>query len=214
MKPKTNIALALLLLVCITGCRNTSKLVQQKPAVSNEPLATDKPQPVAIEQCDILSANFQCTVDDITVSGQLRLRRDSVLWLSANKFIELGRAKFTPDSVFVYAKVLNRYFEGTYSDLRDKTGVATDFATLQALFIGENEAVRRNWIQADYNDWRETIELLDNGSMIKNKRYPYKADMMVRSKTYSGRALIEFTKVRMNQPTTYPYSISAMAKKC
>ncbi len=203
------IAIEVLLLVSLAGCRNTSKLAQKQ----NGRQPTAQAATVTIEHCDILTANFKCDVDGVAVSGQVRLRRDSVLWLSANKVIELGRAKFTPDSVFVYAKVLNRYFSGTYHDLQKKTGVETDFATLQTIFIGENETVRRNWIQAAYSDWRETVEVLDDGTMRKNKRFPYKADLAVRSIPYSGQATIVFTKVRMNQPTTYPYSVSPIAKK-
>lgn len=161
----------------------------------------------------MLVANFQATVDDITISGQVRLGRDSVLWLSANKLIELGRAKFTPDSVFVYAKVMNRYFAGTYADLQGVLGISTDYATLQTLFMGENEMVRRNWIVADYSDWRETVEVLEDGSMIKNKRYPYRAEVAVRSKLYSGRTTIIFNRVKMNQPTTFPYNVSPVAKR-
>ena len=165
------------------------------------------------ECCDILTANFQCTLDDISLTGQVRLRRDSVLWLCANKFVELGRAKLTPDSVFLYAKVMNRYFAGTYDDLQKTVGVTTDFATMQALFLGESEFIRRNWLLAEFTDWRETVEILDNGTAIKNKRYPYKMLISVRTKPYSGSATLTFSKVRMNIPTTFPYSVSSIAKK-
>ena len=197
------------LLVGLAGCRSTRQTATTQPT----PAADKTPKTTVVERCNILTANFQATVDDIAISGQVRLRRDSVLWLSANKFIELGRAKFTPDSVFVYAKVMNRYFAGTYAEMEKELGFTTDFATLQALFLGENEMVRRNWIVADFSDWRETVEVLEDGSMIKNRRYPYMAEVAVRSKPYSGRTTIVFSKVRMNQPTTYPYSVSPLAKK-
>lgn len=200
--------MAALVAVTLVGCRSTKTAAERE----KQPAAVE-PKTTTVELCETLTANFQCEVEDITISGQVRMRRDSVLWLSANKFIELGRAKFTPDSVFVYAKVMNRYFEGTYADLQKVLGVATDYATLQALFMGENEMVRRSWIVADFSDWRETVEVLEDGSMVKNKRYPYKAEVAVRSKPYTGRTTIIFNKVRMNQPTTYPYSVSALAKK-
>lgn len=200
------------MVVLFAGCRNTSKLARQQdgtqPSAGGQQTKT-----TVIEQCDVLVANFQATVDDITISGQVRIGRDSVLWLSANKLIELGRAKFTPDSVFVYAKVMNRYYAGTYADLQGVLGISTDYATLQALFMGENEMVRRNWIVADYSDWRETVEVLEDGSMVKNKRYPYRAEVAVRSKLYSGRTTIIFNRVKMNQPTTFPYNVSPVAKR-
>ena len=196
----------------VGGCRSTSRVARQS-AGSQHTTVEAHPKTIVVETCEVLTANFQCTVDDISVNGQLRLRRDSVIWLSANKFVELGRALFTHDSVFVYAKVMNRYFKGTYADFQKKTGISTDFATLQALFIGESESVRRNWIQAYFSDWRETVEILDDGTTIKNKRYPYKAAVSLRSKPYSGRAALTFSKVRMNQPTSYPYHVGSMAKE-
>ena len=196
----------------MAGCRNTTKIAHDK---SETPQQSGKPAAECVEvtRCETLIANFECTVDDISVNGQLRMRRDSVIWVSLNKFIELGRAKLTRDSIFVYAKIASRYFEGTYSDLEKVAGITTDFESLQELFLGEKEFVRKNWVMADFGDWRQTIEVMDDGSMVKNKRYPYRANIMVRSKLYSGTATIIYNKVSMNRPTTYPYSVSSVARK-
>ncbi|MBO4600203.1 MAG: DUF4292 domain-containing protein, partial [Bacteroidales bacterium] len=71
--------------------------------------------------------NFTCTTQGITAKGQLRMQPDSVLWASASKIIELGRAKLTPDSVIVYAKVTNSCFRGTYMDLYRRFHYRTSF---------------------------------------------------------------------------------------
>ena len=55
------------------------------------------------------TTNFTCTAQGMTANGQLRLQPDSVLWASASKVIELGRACLTKDSVVVYVKVSGRY---------------------------------------------------------------------------------------------------------
>lgn len=203
--------LAVLMAFCLTGCRNTSKLTHDKSP--SQQASKPAAECVEISRCETLIANFSCTVDDIAVNGQLRLRRDSVIWVNLNKFIELGRAKLTRDSVFVYAKIAGRYFEGTYSDLQKVAGITTDFESLQELFLGEKDFVRESWVMADFSDWRQTVEVLDDGSMVKNKKYPYRADISARSKLYSGTATILYSKVKMNQPTTYPYSVSPVARK-
>ena len=63
------------------------------------------------------TANFTCAVAGTTVNGQIRLAEDSIIWASASKVVELGRAVATPDSVIVYAKVMGSCFRGTYDDL-------------------------------------------------------------------------------------------------
>ena len=196
----------------VAGCRNSSKIAHDR---SETPQQSGKTAAECVEvtRCETLIANFECTVDDITVNGQLRMRRDSVIWVSLNKFIELGRAKLTRDSIFVYAKIASRYFEGTYSDLEKVAGITTDFESLQELFLGEKEFVRKNWLMADFGNWRQTIEVMDDGSMVKNKNYPYRTNIMVRSKLYSGTATVIYNKVSMNRPTTYPYSVSSVARK-
>ena len=73
------------------------------------------------------TTNFTCTAQGMTANGQLRLQPDSVLWAYASKIIELGRARLTPDSVVVYAKVANSCFRGTYADLYRRFGYRTNF---------------------------------------------------------------------------------------
>lgn len=63
----------------------------------------------------------------MTANGQLRLQPDSVLWASASKVIELGRACLTKDSVVVYVKVSGRCFRGTYDDLYRRYHYRTSF---------------------------------------------------------------------------------------
>lgn len=76
------------------------------------------------------TANFTCTAEGITATGQLRMQPDSVIWLSATKIIELGRARFTHDSVIIHAKMMGRCFRGNYNDLYRRFHYRTDFDQL------------------------------------------------------------------------------------
>lgn len=78
----------------------------------------------------LYTANFSVSTDGLSANGQMRMMEDSILWISASKVLELGRAKFTPDSVMVYATVMNRYFKGTYEELYRRFQLRTDFKTM------------------------------------------------------------------------------------
>lgn len=76
---------------------------------------------------------FSGEVDGMSVEGQVRMAKDSVIWCSVSKFIEVGRAKATVDSVWVRVPLLGRNEKGDYRWLKRVTSVDTDFKKLQAL---------------------------------------------------------------------------------
>lgn len=86
--------------------------------------------------CSTYSANFSCTIDGISLNGQIRLLNDSVIWVSINKVIELGRAIFTPTRARGYVKLINKYYDGDYKGIAKRWGVDMDFSTMQALLLG------------------------------------------------------------------------------
>lgn len=143
MRKITALLLTALLLAAV-GCRSHRHLskgpVNDSTSVSS---ATQEPKPHPIRLDTIqnvsythYSANFSCTVEGITVNGQLRITHDSVVWISLNKIVELGRLMLTPTRVQAYSKMMNKHFDGSYDDLRQRWGVDIDFATLEALLTG------------------------------------------------------------------------------
>ena len=71
-----------------------------------------------------------------TVSGTLRCKPDSLLWIQIKAMgIEIARAKFTTDSVFIVVKLKNQYFKGNYSSVRNMIPVAVDFNSVQSIFL-------------------------------------------------------------------------------
>ena len=76
------------------------------------------------------TANFTCSAEGMTANGQLRMQTDSIIWLSASKVIELGRARFTHDSVIIHAKITGQCFRGDYNDLYRRFNFRTDFDQL------------------------------------------------------------------------------------
>ncbi|MBO2013048.1 DUF4292 domain-containing protein [Hymenobacter negativus] len=68
----------------------------------------------------------------------LRMRRDSVIWVSASLVgIEGVRAVLTPDSVRVLNRLEKTYFSGGYDYLSKLLNVPVSFAQMQAILLGD-----------------------------------------------------------------------------
>jgi hypothetical protein len=123
--------LILCLALVATGCRSQRDAAGRTPGDNDAATGTTA-------RPNYYTANFEVTARGLTANGQIRMMQDSIIWVSASKVIELGRAKFTPDTVTVYIMMMNRYFRGTYDDLYNKFHFRTDFKTLSETVMSEN----------------------------------------------------------------------------
>ena len=124
------IALILLGVVLLTGCRATKK-VTPSPAPVAEPVVEETP--VATPKRTYTVMQFTGEVEGISVAGQLRMAEDSVMWLSVNKIIEVGRAMATPDSLWLRVPLMNRNDAMDYAGLKRITGKTVTFDELQQI---------------------------------------------------------------------------------
>lgn len=81
-------------------------------------------------------ANFSCSVEGIDLNGQIRIIHDSCIWISINKLIEVGRIMITPTRVSGYVRLLGKYYDGTYEEVRTRWGLDIDYATIEAMIVG------------------------------------------------------------------------------
>lgn len=72
-----------------------------------------------------------------TANLNVRVRRDSVIWLSASLGIEGFRAYITRDSVKVLFPLQREYYAGDYAYLSRVLNVPVTFERLQALLLGD-----------------------------------------------------------------------------
>ncbi len=80
------------------------------------------------------------TVDQ-TANFNLRVRRDSAIWLSGSLIgIEGVRALLTPDSVRVVNRLEKSYFAGDYAYLSQLLGVPVSYQQVQAIMLGDYQA--------------------------------------------------------------------------
>lgn len=128
---------------CAVGCRSHKNVAdnqaRQHPGGSvPEETATAKPKLDTILNASYqrYSANFSCSVEGITLNGQIRIVHDSCIWISLNKLIEVGRIMITPTRVSGYAKLLGKYYDGSYEEVRRRWGIDIDYATIEAMIVG------------------------------------------------------------------------------
>ena len=133
-------ALTLALLILAGGCRSHKEAARNTPkndSTRHAPSTEVVPEtPVYTPRYH--TANFTCSAMGYSANGQLRMQEDSVIWVSATKIIELGRAKATPDSVIAFVKIAGRYFSGTYDDLYKRFHYRTSFAELQSIIKADD----------------------------------------------------------------------------
>ncbi|WP_400193352.1 DUF4292 domain-containing protein [Hymenobacter sp. B81] len=89
-----------------------------------------------------LSAKGKAQIDangeKYSANVNLRMRKDSVIWLSASLLgIEGVRAIITPDSVQVINKLEKTFYAGNFTYLSRQFNVPVTFAQVQALLLGD-----------------------------------------------------------------------------
>lgn len=138
----------LIIILCVAallmgGCRSSRRAATPSgdaaPATATETPAQDAtPDATPLPSTRYTIINFNATVEGVSANGQMRMAQDSVIWVSVNKFVELGRAMATRDSVWVNAPLFDRRFAGTYADLKRETGHDVTFEKLQAIATSDD----------------------------------------------------------------------------
>ena len=128
MKRYSYILVIVAVALLAVGCRST----RQAATAPVEVAAPAAPQ----RQLSVIT--FTAIVEGISASGQMRVAEDSVLWVSVNKLIELGRAKATKDSVWVTTTFGDHHFAGSYDDLQRLTKRRITFDEMQAMAMADD----------------------------------------------------------------------------
>jgi len=130
------------------------------------------------------SAEYKNKKKSTSFNGQIRIKKDSVIWLSLTPGlgIEAMRLIITQDSVKMINKINNTYYKGDYDAVNHFLNTHIDFDILQAYLLGND----LNF----YEDgkFRVTIEnsnyKLSTAARIKLKKY-------VRNSEENARAFIQ-----------------------
>lgn len=129
-----------LMLLLLVGCRTSKDITSTTPspqeAVYIQKIAKQK----ILDSTLTAKAEVELQLNEkqITVNGNLRMKRNDVVQLSLNFFgIEVARLEFTPEGVLIVDRANKRYLRATYADVKFLQQAGLDFYALQALFWNE-----------------------------------------------------------------------------
>ena len=130
---------------------------------------------------DIQAEGNGMSFDNLT--GQLRMRNDSIVWLSvtATMGVEVLRAKVSNDSVWVLNRMEKTYLAEPLDSLVAKVGMPLSLPLVQTLLLDNNEGV------------------------------PPVENQMVQLKTFvmgNMAAKIRYKNVKLDEKTTFPLKIT------
>ncbi|MBO0357003.1 DUF4292 domain-containing protein [Hymenobacter sp. BT186] len=129
------IALGLLLAATVLGSCNRKIF----PTTAKPTAARPVPEAVRATNLDFrfLSAKGKAQYEQQGGNLNIRIRKDSVIWISASLIgFEGFRAYITQDSVQVLDKLHREYYAGDYAYLSKRLNVPVTFDMLQALLLG------------------------------------------------------------------------------
>lgn len=99
-------------------------------------------------------ASYKTGKDKTDVKGQLRMKNDSVIWISFSPAlgIEAARMIMTDDSVKFINRLNKKYFKGEYSLLDSLLNTTIEYSIFQSMLIGNDLT------QYDVNKYRASID--------------------------------------------------------
>ena len=122
----------LLLLLAATSCASRKKIVQPTQPQTFEWMTAN---------LDIQAEGNGMAFDDL--SGQLRMRNDSLVWLSvtATMGVEVLRAKVSNDSVWIVNRLEKIYLAEPFDTVSAQLGIPLSLQWIQTLLMDNNEGL-------------------------------------------------------------------------
>ena len=175
MKNCSKIVWFVLLLVA-TSCSAHKKMVKPEQPQSFEWLTA---------KLDIEAESNGTVYNDLT--GQLRMRKDSIVWLSvsATMGVEVLRAKITNDSVWILNRMEKTYLAGSADSLFLQYGgeLIFNLRFVQHMLLGNIEG----------------IPPVENQTAGLNHYDYYRGDIKVK---------LKYITIKLDEPTTFPLKIT------
>lgn len=86
------------------------------------------------------SANIKLDKNDSQITGQIRIKRDSIIWISISPLmgIEMARIMITNDSISYVNRIESSYFTGTFDHINKLVNSTLDFDMLQSFLTGND----------------------------------------------------------------------------
>ena len=105
--------------------------------------------------------NFRNSKLKQSISVQLKIKKDEVIWLKGTKFINVFKAKITPEKIRFYSPLEKTYFEGDFLMIEKLLGTEINFQQLQHLFLGQ--AI------LDIKKEKQKVKIINNSYVLSPK---------------------------------------------
>lgn len=102
--------------------------------------------------------------------GQIRIRKDSIIWLSFSPAlgIEMARLKITNDSVFFMNRINKTCLRGDYRFINEYLQTNIDFDILQSLIIGNDfQFYEKSKFRASVDSWEYKLSTSERRKLKK-----------------------------------------------
>lgn len=161
---------------------------------------------------------------DIDVPGlqqaanlNVRVRKDSVIWLSASLGIEGFRAYLTRDSVKVLFPLQRQYYTGDYAYLSQMLNVPVTFERMQALLLGDYLPASPPDVQPTVTTEGEQqrVQYEQQGILVQQlidlgrKRVQ---QLSVQEQTTQNMLTVEYSDFQPLEPNTQPFAHTTTLK--
>ena len=154
-----------------------------------------------------------------TISVNLKMVKDEVIYLKGTKFITVFKAKITPTSVEYYSPFAKNYFKGDFTILEKILGTNIDFQQLQNVFLGQSvDDFKEKKYEAivDKNTYLLTPKkqkpLFDFFLFVNPKNFKLNQQSLTQPQK-NQRLDIKYNSYRFIENEYFPESINIEAKK-
>jgi hypothetical protein len=148
-----------------------------------------------------ISGNFLSDPSIGSFNGQLRMAKDSIIWLTLSKFgFEAIRIKMTTDSFYLIQKLEKIAIVRPIEDVRSFIGFLPNITAMQNLLLGRHQISEeeRQFITVQYDDY----QTVDNRTFANNIHIKTNAMMQV-------EFILQYSKVEFDKVLDFPFSIAS-----
>ncbi len=143
MKILIRCGLFLIALILVSGCTGTRKALRAPLKEQGAEYLIHKLKQNELKYCS-LSAKFTATFyrnkKKTNLSGQLRIKHDSIIWISVTPIlgIEMARFELTPDSIKFLNRMNSTYMAREFKYINQLLNKTLDFDMAQAFITGND----------------------------------------------------------------------------
>jgi hypothetical protein len=139
----------MLLVIVVSGCSTSKKAIREPLKEQGADYLINKLKSNELK-FNTLSAKFSATYysnrKKTNISGQLRIKRDSIIWISITPMlgIEMARFMLTPDSIKYINRINSTYLLKDFKYVNQLLNKTLDFDMAQAFLTGNDFSLYEN----------------------------------------------------------------------